>query len=125
MRTRPSARGLRLRRGFGVRQPLSVTLSENDVDGADNCCGIGEHVTLRHHVHRLQVAERGRADLAAIGLVAAVADQIDAEFALRAFGGDIDFARGDVETRSEEHTSELQSLMRISYSVFCLNKKNN
>src|SRR3546814_6285077 len=26
--------------------------------------------------------------------------------------------------RSEEHTSELQSLMRISYSVFCLNKKN-
>src|SRR3546814_2271437 len=26
--------------------------------------------------------------------------------------------------RSEEHTSELQSLMRISYSVFCLKKKN-
>src|SRR3546814_5959360 len=26
-------------------------------------------------------------------------------------------------TRSEEHTSELQSLMRISYAVFCLNKK--
>src|SRR3546814_8618844 len=29
---------------------------------------------------------------------------------------------GDVD-RSEEHTSELQSLMRISYAVFCLNKK--
>src|SRR3546814_3218895 len=28
------------------------------------------------------------------------------------------------ETRSEEHTSELQSLMRISYAVFCLKKKN-
>src|SRR3546814_1675137 len=27
------------------------------------------------------------------------------------------------ETRSEEHTSELQSLMRISYAVFCLKKK--
>src|SRR3546814_2253915 len=27
------------------------------------------------------------------------------------------------ERRSEEHTSELQSLMRISYAVFCLNKK--
>src|SRR3546814_5955430 len=27
-------------------------------------------------------------------------------------------------TRSEEHTSELQSLMRISYAVFCLKKKN-
>src|SRR3546814_9587678 len=29
----------------------------------------------------------------------------------------------DVGTRSEEHTSELQSLMRISYAVFCLKKK--
>src|SRR3546814_5588590 len=28
------------------------------------------------------------------------------------------------EDRSEEHTSELQSLMRISYAVFCLKKKN-
>src|SRR3546814_8032266 len=33
-------------------------------------------------------------------------------------------ARGEVEkTRSEEHTSELQSLMRNSYAVFCLKKK--
>src|SRR3546814_10104475 len=30
-----------------------------------------------------------------------------------------------VEARSEEHTSELQSLMRISYAVFCLKKKND
>src|SRR3546814_8127979 len=29
------------------------------------------------------------------------------------------------QTRSEEHTSELQSLMRISYAVFCLKKKKN
>src|SRR3546814_1338687 len=29
----------------------------------------------------------------------------------------------DGKTRSEEHTSELQSLMRISYAVFCLKKK--
>src|SRR3546814_3723371 len=34
-------------------------------------------------------------------------------------------SRSDVPTRrSEEHTSELQSLMRISYAVFCLKKKN-
>src|SRR3546814_7089829 len=34
-------------------------------------------------------------------------------------------ASGDVGAgRSEEHTSELQSLMRISYAVFCLKKKN-
>src|SRR3546814_1958429 len=31
--------------------------------------------------------------------------------------------RGTREGRSEEHTSELQSLMRISYAVFCLKKK--
>src|SRR3546814_3084874 len=29
-----------------------------------------------------------------------------------------------IRKRSEEHTSELQSLMRISYAVFCLKKKN-
>src|SRR3546814_2031543 len=33
------------------------------------------------------------------------------------------FAGGGLD-RSEEHTSELQSLMRISYAVFCLKKKN-
>src|SRR3546814_4241576 len=32
-------------------------------------------------------------------------------------------AKTDADIRSEEHTSELQSLMRISYAVFCLNKK--
>src|SRR3546814_1498642 len=32
--------------------------------------------------------------------------------------------RVDSHTRSEEHTSELQSLMRNSHAVFCLNKKN-
>src|SRR3546814_1261011 len=33
--------------------------------------------------------------------------------------------RGIVVVRSEEHTSELQSLMRISYAVFCLKKKKS
>src|SRR3546814_16231852 len=56
---------------------------------------------------------RGRADLAAIGLVAAVADQIDAEFALRAFGGDIDFARGDVETLGIELEVMAQRFHRL------------
>src|SRR3546814_10156487 len=38
-----------------------------------------------------------------------------------------DEGRGDQfdPIRSEEHTSELQSLMRISYAVFCLKKKTN
>src|SRR3546814_4635995 len=49
-------------------------------------------------------------------------------------GGAAEFLQGHAEMgpgdggcggRSEEHTSELQSLMRISYAVFCLKKKNN
>src|SRR3546814_6238275 len=52
-------------------------------------------------------------------------------------GGDVEIAgrlgtgarefrdqRPDGRARSEEHTSELQSLMRISYAVFCLKQKN-
>src|SRR3546814_1200426 len=52
------------------------------------------------------------------------------DLAVRAFGqARLDHApdlvrQGDrVAVRSEEHTSELQSLMRISYAVFCLKKK--
>src|SRR3546814_7782883 len=36
----------------------------------------------------------------------------------------VDPFRFSASERSEEHTSELQSLMRISYAVFCLKKKN-
>src|SRR3546814_8110679 len=59
-------------------------------------------------------------------LVAGVDSQLDAEIV----GGAPDIAdlapplrTGGV--RSEEHTSELQSLMRISYAVFCLKKKKH
>src|SRR3546814_7986880 len=40
------------------------------------------------------------------------------------FIDDETYRRRILVQRSEEHTSELQSLMRISYSVFCLKKKN-
>src|SRR3546814_1224125 len=46
---------------------------------------------------------------------------VHAEIAADAFGVDHLVAL----RRSEEHTSELQSLMRISYAVFCLKKKTN
>src|SRR3546814_8330184 len=48
-------------------------------------------------------------------------------FSLRPRGWPQLFSRylfADTAERSEEHTSELQSLMRISYAVFCLKKKN-
>src|SRR3546814_8889533 len=39
--------------------------------------------------------------------------------------GHVHVVRGGCPARSEEHTSELQSLMRISSAVFCLKKKTN
>src|SRR3546814_4753972 len=49
------------------------------------------------------------------------------EISLHFFGLDgasgFDRNKGKPKMRSEEHTSELQSLMRISYAVFCLKKK--
>src|SRR3546814_7823828 len=41
------------------------------------------------------------------------------------YGFDLDFGPPESRLRSEEHTSELQSLMRISYAVFCLKKKQS
>src|SRR3546814_10230590 len=52
---------------------------------------------------------------------AGVPARLVAEY-IKALSFGIDFQR-DVGARSEEHTSELQSLMRISYAVFCLKKK--
>src|SRR3546814_11599713 len=46
-----------------------------------------------------------------------VIESLELKFRRLAFERDLDFER------SEEHTSELQSLMRISYAVFCLTKK--
>src|SRR3546814_9833242 len=47
-------------------------------------------------------------------------------FMLTLFGlSMISLMAGKHPLRSEEHTSELQSLMRISYAVFCLKKTNN
>src|SRR3546814_2355280 len=47
----------------------------------------------------------------------------DCMFCLEDRRGEV-VARIEPKARSEEHTSELQSLMRISYAVFCLKKKN-
>src|SRR3546814_3364364 len=59
----------------------------------------------------------------ALGAKAELADIVPDEAAIvetvAAFTG----RHGGVDLRSEEHTSELQSLMRISYAVFCLTKK--
>src|SRR3546814_5155122 len=61
-----------------------------------------------------------------IGHGRAVRPRLDAGVAL-VDGADLQGRHADMEhpERSEEHTSELQSLMRISYAVFCLKKNTN
>src|SRR3546814_2695642 len=54
-----------------------------------------------------------------IPAAADIGEQPDSRLGHREFG----VSGRDAEFRSEEHTSELQSLMRTSYAVFCLNKK--
>src|SRR3546814_1011417 len=61
-----------------------------------------------------QVGHAAAADLGVAGVAAHVQAPVPAALAL--------LVR---RRRSEEHTSELQSLMRISYAVFCLQKKKN
>src|SRR3546814_6207974 len=51
------------------------------------------------------------------------ADALDLDTLAGALLAAVESASTEEKERSEEHTSELQSLMRISYAVFCLKKK--
>src|SRR3546814_10203340 len=113
-----SARGHQLERGAGRFIPGF----EEQLIGADAGAKLDIKVTFPE--------DYGAADLAGKDAVFAtevkeihekVATSIDDEFA-KSFGLEgLDALKGEI--RSEEHTSELQSLMRISYAVFCLKKK--
>src|SRR3546814_20904830 len=70
------------------------------------------------HLARLEIGQLG--DLRSAEEVAGEDATLDDQGGVRL--GKVTQALG---SRSEEHTSELQSLMRKSYAVFCLKKKNN
>src|SRR3546814_1377973 len=74
--------------------------------------------------HEIQVAEQR----AAAGEHDALVDDVGGKLRRGVLEGDLDRLDDGADrlgqARSEEHTSELQSLMRISYAVFCLKKKN-
>src|SRR3546814_4537518 len=65
-----------------------------------------------YHANYLRYMERARSDMLRLA-------GIDQRAAMESGEG----AWAVTDLRSEEHTSELQSLMRISYAVFCLKKK--
>src|SRR3546814_10612538 len=86
---------------------------------------------LRAVGHREQLLARARqprepfADRARDRTANAAVDFIEDDRVGAALLGERDLEREDEARRSEEHTSELQSLMRISYAVFCLKKKKH
>src|SRR3546814_2810557 len=80
---------------------------------------IREHYALSVHGVGLSIGGASALDRAHLDQLAALI----ARYAPQSFSEHLAWAsHGDV--RSEEHPSELQSLMRISYAVFCLKKKN-
>src|SRR3546814_6531085 len=73
------------------------------------------------HVVAFTTSESKRDSACALGADEVVNSRNAAEMAAHA--GSFDMILDTVAARSEEHTSELQSLMRSSYAVFCLKKK--
>src|SRR3546814_4966136 len=80
-----------------------------DLERVDILVGLGRIEGLAHHLDRgIGGRRRGEADFL---------------HQLGGVGSEEDLFGHLPVVRSEEHTSELQSLMRISYAVFCLKKK--
>src|SRR3546814_6504188 len=89
-------------RGIGMSGEAALTFREHLLRGANHHAPIEERAKAQGEVARM--------------LRALIAER-------RAEPRD-DVISGLIHNRSEEHTSGLQSLMRISYAVFCLKKKN-
>src|SRR3546814_1835856 len=104
--------------------PISLRLVEHAELDAGRIDGAAHHA-----VERIDLAHQVAFRQATDGRVARhLADGLDLVGQQQGTGaeprrGSRGFAAG-MAARSEEHTSELQSLMRISYAVFCLKKKN-
>src|SRR3546814_1796880 len=89
----------------------------SDVCSSD-LCGVRSNGRTSDILNRLYGRRQGRNDGE---LRRGMAAYLDSPFGPRAVRR---LQPAGLHTRSEEHTSELQSLMRISYAVFCLKKKN-
>src|SRR3546814_7337485 len=94
---------------MAIRKHVSADLTLDDYVSADAFRGI---------------RRAGDGQEAAVDRVRTLVDAGDIAAALReAVRGRLNILISGGTSRSEEHTSELQSLMRISYAVFCLKKK--
>jgi hypothetical protein len=71
---------------------LAVDFAEDDVDGAEDDHGVGDGVAEAHVLEDGEVDEGGRADAVAVGVRAAVAEEIETDLALRALDAAVGFA---------------------------------
>src|SRR3546814_1552387 len=90
-----------------LRRPSVLVRQRVEVEAGGGAFELGRQLRLR--------AAQRLARLPFLGRISPLHDEV----VLRA----VDAHAVPVALRSEEHTSELQSLMRISYAVFCLKKK--
>src|SRR3546814_8925486 len=81
-----------------------------------------DHAGVDEHQRRIVVRHQRRRRDDLMPVTPEIIEEGAADVVGRSHAGDVGEAR---RTRSEEHTSELQSLMRISYAVFCLKKKKD
>src|SRR3546814_2105111 len=99
-----------------VGSMLGMTMPAHAQDAATPQMGVQDIlVTARRQEESLQTTPIA---VTALGEAALVRSQV-------VNVSDVQRTAPSVVIRSEEHTSELQSLMRISYAVFCLKKKKN
>src|SRR3546814_944089 len=106
-------------RRTGVVETADVVAAQAGVHALAIPVHAGNAAPLRQAVH-LEIRDRRRIGVTLLleGVHARVG-RLEAEVAEARVGQLV----GHAEVRSEEHTSELQSLMRTSYAVFCLKKK--
>src|SRR3546814_7072053 len=106
------------------RSPVHIDTGRVDLIGVQRSCGndflhLSDRDLARCRHVRIEVPRRLSIDEIAFGI--GFPGLHDREIGAQPGLPDIERA---FELRSEEHTSELQSLMRNSYAVFCLKKKN-
>src|SRR3546814_7578752 len=85
----------------------------------------GPHLPRLHRrkIERLGQRREGPTAVGVRRVAQIIDDQRELAIARARVDEPVDQGREALHARSEEHTSELQSLMRISYAVFCLKKK--
>src|SRR3546814_6296585 len=106
-----------MKQSFPKTRSSDLDLHAGDL-GHEDLAPLHQRQARQHEVDALLQGDPGAGHVG-VGdrqAVAAVGDQLAEEW---------DDAAARAQHRSEEHTSELQSLMRISYAVFCFNKKTS